>query len=166
MFTRRAGIVALTMAGVLAGAAPAQAGYVGDALSIGDRNYGWCRADGDRFCSRGGEVTELLGRQEFPYSAFRVWNQESADDDFLSNGFAITGESDRGGGLFGLAHGPGAGVAVNNTSTGPGIDTTTNGGNSVHAHQSNDKPAVLAENFGTQAHTGGPGVRGYSKDKD
>ncbi|HZQ66265.1 MAG TPA: hypothetical protein VFA66_13675 [Gaiellaceae bacterium] len=112
-------LAALAALMLLASAAPVSA-RTGDALVIGTGNFACVN-----FCVandyKGYKLTGLDAGMEFPYSVFVVRQTYDGGISGHPAGFAITGESKGGTGVFGLAHGAGAGVYASNDSTGAAL---------------------------------------------
>jgi hypothetical protein len=125
---------------------PSYAGAaVGDPMVIGELNRA-CSGSPECFTSSGGNPTTTLRASiAFPRSALLVRNVP--DGGPFATGFAITGESDDGTGLFGLGHSNAAAVVAENSSTGAALFAKGRFGDGVFSTtQAINRSGVYGEN--------------------
>jgi hypothetical protein len=175
-----AATVGLLTTALVASPRVASANY-NDPLTIGKDNTSNC---GGGFCPTPADTTLTDSTTAFPNSSFYVHNTYSEALSGLDAGFALTGDSDDGTGVFGFAHDSDAAIAARNdsgpgkkgagissvSSYGDGVFSTTNGINKSGVYGENlggsgygvvgrtispDHPAVWGDNTG-----GGNGVEG------
>lgn len=120
---RAAGLLAFA-ALVWVPSAAANQGYQDDPLYIGQFNTSACsHPSPTSFCTAGpnNDTTVLEVKAGFPYSGFYV-HDVSSQNSTPADGFTITGESEEGVALFGLAHADKAAIAAYNDKTGVGVE--------------------------------------------
>lgn len=129
-----ASLLALAIVALIPSHAGAEAG---DPLVIGEVNS-TCFSSG---CFAGGEPTTTLNTSVgFPRSALLIHNGGA-------KGFAITGESEDGTGLYGLAHSGAAAIVAENTSTGAALFAKARFGDGIFSTtQAINRSGVYGEN--------------------
>jgi hypothetical protein len=130
-------------------------GAEGDPIYIGAYNNNQCIDP----CWPGSQpFTDFAGAVAFPRSVLVVRNVYDGTNEVSGPaGHALTGEAEAGSGLFGLAHGAGAAVLAENTSSGAGLLATSRFGDGVvSSTAATNRSGVYGNNTGG----GGWGVVG------
>jgi hypothetical protein len=151
MTLRVLGAAAVAVAALAAvPAALANQGYDDDPLYIGATNTSICtHPNPSSFClaNPSNNTTELDTLMSFPYSGFLVTN--GIGQDTPADGFAITGDSQEGTGLYGLAHADKPAISAENTSSGAALFAQGHFGDAVVAKTpAANRSGVYGENTG------------------
>jgi len=125
-------------------------------MYVGANHLENCVNFGAHQCYNGGtsgETTRLQVSESFPYSGLLVQNLNNTSwtDDGVGppNGFAITGESDLGTGLYGLAHADKPAISAENTSSGAALFAQGRFGDAIVAKTpAANRSGVYGENTG------------------
>lgn len=152
----RALVIALAATTLAPGSARAARG---DAVILGEYNDLCLEAiNGDCFYTEYSDpTTQISASVEYPRSVLLISNSYDGSTAGHAAGFALTGEAEGGTGVYGLAHGPGAAILAENTSSGAGLLASSRFGDGVvSSTAATNRSGVYGNNTGG----GGWGVVG------